>query len=115
MQILADIIRRACNRFNIDPEDLFDDYDSNVQSKSSSRARAKGDEKEDEHALDTTKRCNNGHALLKTFKGRVETKEIKEYLLRHKYGKYEKVSKEARMEENDDEDIFEDALKRVCN
>ena len=24
MQILADIIRRACNRFNIDPEDLFE-------------------------------------------------------------------------------------------
>ena len=141
-----------------------------MQSKSSSRARAKGDEKEDEHALDTTKRCNNGHALLKTFKGRVETKEIKEYLLRHKYGYFvnkeketnfnvrasrfggtyehircrkmrqniktnakrgrppkrkraleyqpgvmpspEKVSKEARVEENDDdEDIFEDAFE----
>jgi len=94
MKIIANIIRRICNRYNIDPEDLFDDYDSNAQSKSSSRAPAEGDENVDWLALDTTKRCNNGHALLKTFKGRVETKEIKEYLLRHKYGYFINKEKE---------------------
>jgi len=55
IKILADIIKYACNRFNIDPKDLFDDLDSCAQSKSSSRARAKGDEKEDEHAFELQK------------------------------------------------------------
>ena len=65
IKILADIIKYACNRFNIDPKDIFDDLDSCAQSKSSSRARAKGDEKEDEHALNTTKRCGNTFSIRK--------------------------------------------------
>ena len=56
IKILADIIKHACNRFNIDPKDLFDDLNSCAQSKSSSCAPAKGDEEEDEHALNTTKK-----------------------------------------------------------
>ena len=55
MKILADFIKRTCNRFNIDPKDLFDDPDSNELSKSSSRAPAEGDENEDWLALDTQK------------------------------------------------------------
>ena len=47
MKILADTIKRTCNRFNIDHKDLFDDYDSSAQSKSSSRAPAKGDDLRD--------------------------------------------------------------------
>jgi hypothetical protein len=43
MAILTDIIKYACNRFNIDPKDLCDDPDSPTQSKSSSRAPAEGD------------------------------------------------------------------------
>ena len=41
IKILADIIKYTCNRFNIDPKELFDDLDSCAQSKSSSRAPAK--------------------------------------------------------------------------
>jgi hypothetical protein len=55
MKILADFIKRTCNRFNIDPKDLFDDPDSNELSKSSSRAPAEGDENVDWLALDTQK------------------------------------------------------------
>ena len=66
MKILADITKHACNRFNINPKDLFDDLDLCAQSKSSSRAPAKGDEKEDENALDTTKRCGNTLSLYET-------------------------------------------------
>ena len=40
MKILADFIKRTCNRFNIDPKDLCDDPDSSARSKSSSRAPA---------------------------------------------------------------------------
>ena len=43
MAILTDIIKYACNRFNIDPKHLCDDPDSPTQSKSSSRAPAEGD------------------------------------------------------------------------
>jgi len=66
MKIWADIIKHACNRFNIDPKDLFDDLDSCAQSKSSSRAPAEGDKKENELALNTTKRCGNTLSLYET-------------------------------------------------
>ena len=55
MPILTDIIKYACNRFNIDPKDLCDDPDSSARSKSSSRAPAEGDENVDWLALDTQK------------------------------------------------------------
>jgi len=66
IKILADIIKRTCNRFNIDPKDLIDDLDSPKQWKSSSRAPAKGDKKENELALNTTKRCGNTLSLYET-------------------------------------------------
>ena len=179
MKILADFIKRTCNRFNIDPKDIIDDPESPKQSKSSSRAPAEYDENEDVLALDTTKRCNNGQDyLVRTYQGRVETEDIKKYLVELQQGCFyrkrkernislrgsrfggtyehmrcrdyrkhivpekvrqhiktnkkrgrpakrkraleyqpgempspEKVSKEARVEENDDEDIFNDAFE----
>ena len=80
MKILADFIKRTCNRFNDDPE-------SPKQSKSSSRAPAEYDENEDVLALDTTKRCNNGQDyLVRTYQGRVETEDIKKYLVELQQG-----------------------------
>ena len=57
-KILTHIIKRACNRFNIERKDLFDAPDSSARSKSSPREPvAEGDENVDWLALDATKRC----------------------------------------------------------
>ena len=57
-KILTHIIKRACKRFNIEREDLFDAPDSSARSKSSPREPvAEGDENVDWLALDATKRC----------------------------------------------------------
>ena len=57
-KILTRILKRACKRFNIEREDLFDDPDSSARSKSSPREPvAEGDENVDCLALDATKRC----------------------------------------------------------
>ena len=87
-KILTRILKRACKRFNIEREDLFDAPDSSARSKSSPREPvAEGDENVDALALDTTKRCTNGHPyLVKTYKGRVETEPIKEDLVKLGHG-----------------------------
>ena len=57
-KILTRILKRACKRFNIEREDLFDAPDSSARSKSSPREPvAEGDENVDWLALDATKRC----------------------------------------------------------
>ena len=95
MKILADFIKRTCNRFNIDPKDIIDDPESPKQSKSSSRAPAEYDENEDVLALDTTKRCNNGQDyLVRTYQGRVETEDIKKYLVELQQGYFYRKRKE---------------------
>ena len=90
MPILTDIIKHACNRFDIDPKDLCDDPESCAHSKSSSRAPDEGDENW-LASLGYSKRCDNGQAyLVKTYDGRVETEEIMEYLLRLLHGYFHK-------------------------
>ena len=87
MGILEEIAKHVINRLNIDPDKLYDDSKSSDQSKSSSREPAEGDENVDALALDTTKRCTNGHPyLVKTYKGRVETEPIKEDLMKLGHG-----------------------------
>ena len=57
-KIVTHILKRACKRFNIEREDIFDDPDSSARSKSSPREPvAEGDENVDWLALDATKRC----------------------------------------------------------
>ena len=57
-KILTRILKRACKRFNIEREDLFDAPDSSARSKSSPREPvAEGDENVEWLALDATKRC----------------------------------------------------------
>ena len=90
MKILTDIIKHACSRFNIDSKDLCDDPESCAHSKSSSRAPDEGDENW-LACLGHSKRCDNGQAyLVKTYKGRVETEEIMEYLSRLLHGYFHK-------------------------